>query len=137
MKYAADEFASYWPSILAAVATAASTNGTGVDCKGYSECLVVFNAILAASSAEGNVHIEESDDDSTYADITGAVFTEITPTNDDDAFVGRIDLSKHKRYLRAVLATDGANAFTGSVGFVLMNPKSGPAVQDNSTVFDV
>lgn len=137
MKYAADEFLKYAPSILAAASTTASTDGTGVDAKDYDECLVIFDAILAASNAEGNVHIEESDDDSTYTDITGAVFTEITPSNDVTSYVGRIDLRKHKRYIRAVLATDGANAFTGSVGFALINPKFGPAAQVNSTVFDV
>lgn len=137
MKYSADEFCKYAPSILAAAVTDASTDGTGVDCKGYDECLVTFDAILAAASAEGDVHIEESADNSTYADITGAVFTQITPSNDVDALVGRINLRKHKRYLRAVLATDGANAFTGAVGFVLINPKYGPATQKNTTVFDV
>jgi len=135
MKYSADEFVKYIPSILGAAVTDASTDGTGVDCRGYDECLVTFDAILAAANAEGDVHIEESDDDSTYTDIAGAVFTQITPSNDDDSLVGRIDLRKHKRYLRAVLATDGSNAFTGSVSFALIGPKYGPASQ--TAIFDV
>lgn len=135
MKYTADEFVKYMPSILGAAVTDASTDGTGVDCKGYDECLVIFDAILAAANAEGDVHIEESDDNSTFADITGAVFTQITPSNDAASMVGRIDLRTHKRYLRAVLATDGSNAFTGSVGFALINPKYGPASQ--TAIFDV
>jgi len=134
MKYTADEFVLYKPSILAAAVTDASTDGTGVDTKGYDECLVIFDAILAAANAEGDVHIEESSDDSTYTDITGAVFTQVTPSNDVASMVGRLDMRKHKRYLRAVLATDGSNAFTGSVGFALINPKAGPAVQ--TAIFD-
>jgi len=137
MKYSADDFCAYYHSILAAAVTDATTEGTTVDCKGFDEALVVFDATLAAANAEGNLKVQESSDDSTWADVAGAAFTEITPSNDADSFEGRIDLSKRSRYLRLHLTTDGSNAFTGSGGFVLIHPKYGPASHNNTVVFDV
>ena len=137
MKYAADEFCKANETLLLAANADATTAGTGVDCRGYDECLVVFNAILCAANAEANVKMQDSSDDSTYADITSAAFTEVTPTNDATTYIARIDLRKRSRYLRAHLTTDGANAVTLSVTLILINSKYGPASQTHTVAFDV
>ena len=134
MKYAAHEFAFYKPSIHASAVTDATTNGTSVDTKGYRECLVVFDARLAAANAEGDVHVEESSDDSTFTDVSSAVFVQVTPTNDVTYFVMRINLETTERYLRCVLETDGSNAFTGAMGFILSDKKYGPVSQTQTAI---
>lgn len=140
MKMTAHEWARVVKTQALAAATTAGVAGTGVDCKGYRECLVILDAILAAANAEADIKIQESSDDGdsdTYADVSGAAFTQITPANDVTYYVARIDLTKRERYLRSYATMDGSNAFTGGVFFVLMDPIVGPATQVNSTVFNV
>jgi hypothetical protein len=117
--------------------SAASTNGTGVDTLGFTECLVVFNAGLATTSAELDIHIEESADNSSFTDITDAEFGQVTAANDNTTYQGRIDLIGRKRYLRAVAATDGSNAAAGSVDFVLLGASSLPVSPANTEAFNV
>ena len=74
-----------------------SINGTGVEVLGY-DALVNLNAGTAAGTLD--VHIEESDDNVTFADWTGGTFTQVTAANDnaiyEKAYTGT------KRYIRAV-----------------------------------
>lgn len=115
--------------------SAASTDGTAVDTKGFRQALVILDAGTAAASAEADVHIESSADNSTWADISGATFAQITTANDEKVYVGSVACDLNARYLRAVVAGDGTNAVELSVVFVLMDPEVGPASQTNTVAF--
>lgn len=115
--------------------SAASTNGTAVDTKGYRKALVVLNAGTAAASAEADVSIETSADNSTWAALSGASFAQITTANDETVYVGSLDCDLNNRYVRAVNAGDGTNAVALSVTVVLLDPEVGPAAQTNTVAF--
>ncbi len=73
--------------------------GTGVDVSG-SNVIVNFISGTNGSSGTVDVHLEDSDDDSIYTDVTDGAFTQVTEANDnatyEKAYTGA------KRYLRAI-----------------------------------
>lgn len=137
MKFSADEHLKACVGLKADDHQATGpTNGTGVDTAGFDECLVVVNVGTVASGGTLDIHVEQSDDDTTYADISGAAFTQFTPSNDLSIYVGRLNLRKLKRYIRAVAVGDGSNAAEASVEFILAGAKRHPVSQVNTVVFD-
>lgn len=67
-------------SILGAAAITASANGTGVDISAF-EGAVKFTLDSSAGGGADHtldVKLQHSDDDVTYTDITGGVFTQVT-----------------------------------------------------------
>lgn len=61
----------------------ASADSDGVDISDYIGTLKIMNSINAVSGTTPtyNAKIQTSDDDSTYTDVTGAAFTEVTTTD--------------------------------------------------------
>ena len=116
--------------------SATSTDGASVDTKGYRQALVVVNAGTAAASAEADIHVEGSPDNSTWTDISGATFAQITTANDETVYVGSIACDLNPRYLRAVVAGDNTNAVELSVDIILMDPEIGPATQVQTAAFN-
>lgn len=137
MKFSADEFAGARLGLVPADYQAASTDGTGVDAKGFDECLVVLNSGTNTGAATLDIIVEDSADNSTFAAITGAAFTQLVAANDNTPYVGRIDLRKYKRYLRINAVGDAANAAIAGVMFIFLNHNQGPATQTNTVGFDV
>jgi len=139
MKYAAHEFATVRLGLVAQDLQAGSggTDGTGIDCAGFDECLVIVNSGTNTSTGSLDVIVEEAPDDSTYVAVSGAVFTQILAANDNTIYQGRIDLRKRNQYLRINAVGDGSNAAIASVSFILLNPKYGPATPTNTNVFSV
>lgn len=89
---------------------AVTTNGTGVDTRGYHQALVILNVGTVTTSLD--VKVQESSDDDTadsYADITGAAFTQVTTANDNAIYVARINLTGTERYIRIVGTGVGAS----------------------------
>lgn len=84
-------------SITPASYGAGETTGSGVDVLGYS-VLVVLQAGTCAGTLD--VHLEESDDDVTYTDVTGGAFAQVTVTNDNATYTK--EYAGGKRYVRAV-----------------------------------
>ncbi len=84
-----------------AVATA---NGVAVDTTGFDEAMVILDAGTVGASGTVNAKVQESDTSGgTYTDITGAAFTQITASNDDAIYVGRLKLGPgRKAFIRAV-----------------------------------
>lgn len=113
------------------------TNGTGVDTIGFDECVVVLNSGTNTGAGTLDVHVEESDDNLTFTDITGAAFTQVVAANDNTVYQGRIDLRGRKRYIRAVAVGDGANAAIGGVVFALHGAAVRPITPVNTEAFDV
>src|SRR5215213_7216398 len=95
-------------SLVPAVRTA-DANGTGVDTQGYEDAVLLVQAgdIDLASTDETYVfELEESDDNSTFTDVTGYDVT-ITADNEvDKVRIPELNVA-HKRYLRVVCNVGG------------------------------
>ncbi len=108
-------------SLLAPAARTASANGTGVDLKNYiGRAKVILHSTIGTGTAPTlDVKIQDSADNSTFADIDPAVaFTQVT---DAAASLQEIslDLDKVRRYGRAVTSIAGTTpSFTGNVVLV-------------------
>jgi len=140
MKFAANTFATARLGLVASDLQAGSggTDGTGIDFKGFDECLVIVNSGTNTSTGSLDVIVEEcATVGGTYAAVSGAVFTQILAANDNTIYQGRIDLRKRMRFLRINAVGDGSNAAIASVSFIALNPNQGPAVATNTNVFDV
>ena len=86
----------------------ASTNGTGVDILDYTGNMMV---ILDATKISGtdptlDVKIQESADNSTWSDISGAEFTQVTTASLEKITLNADGL---KRYIRAVATLGGTS----------------------------
>ena len=88
-------------------------NGVAIDTKGFDEVLFVVNSGTNEAGATVDIKIQEcATSGGTYADITGAAFTQITTSNDNAVYQGRVRMTPtRERYLRAVavVATDAAD----------------------------
>lgn len=93
---------------------AVTTNGTGIDTRGYHQALVILNVGTVTTTLD--VKVQESSDDDTadsYADISGAAFTQVTTANDVTVYVARINLDATERYIRVVGTGVGASQSYG------------------------
>lgn len=121
----------------AAIIDNAAATTAAVDTNGWDYCqfLVIFGAMDIAVSV---MKMRESDDDSTYADVTGLVWgtsnniagsTSTVPSSTDDnkIFVFDIDLRGRKRYMDLSLTLgDGATGTYVTVIAILSRAKDGP-----------
>ena len=109
--------------VLAAAAQRTSTlTGTGIDVLDYEG---VTLAVLNASAGTGttptlDVKLQHSDDDSTYADVTGAAFTQVTDAAETAGVqVLKVNVSDLKRYVRVIGTIAGTTpSFEFGVEFV-------------------
>ena len=132
------------PSIAIAARTTA-LNGIGVDCRGYTRALVIFN-VAAHDRTTGDetldVKIQESQDDGsvdTYADVTSAAFAQIAgqtiTATKGLTFLMDIDLTQRERWLRAVGTPAGTTPVdTYTVTILLLNPVEKPPAQDQTVI---
>lgn len=108
-------------SLVPAVRTA-SGNGTGVDTQGYNTAMVVINAgdiDLTTGDETYNFKVQDSADNSTFADITGAT---AVVTADNDTKVIRVDGlgTSVDRYIRVVATLAGTTPSCPSTATVLL-----------------
>ena len=130
-------------SIVPAVRNA-DTNGTGVDTQGYNSLTLFAVVGDSADTLSGTnkieIEMEESDDNSSYTDVsnaevegyvsatnTGTFGLINAPTGDQTTFVG--GYKGGKRYARPVLNFSGTHSTGTPIGVigVLSNPKYPPA----------
>lgn len=113
----------------------ATHNGVAVDTNGFHEALIVLDAGANGSSGTANVKVQEcAESGGTYADISGAAFTEVTEANDDAIYQGRVRITpSRKRYLRAV-AVVGVAACDLGVSIILGEANNLPAA---TPAFDI
>jgi len=114
-----------------------TVNGTGIDTLGFNEALIIVNSGINGTSGTVDVKVQESDAlASGYADISGAAFTQITESNDNTIYVGRVKLADagRKRYIRivAVVATAACDA---GVAVILGKAENLAVSQVNSVGF--
>lgn len=89
-------------------------NGTGVLVTDYVGSLAVTLTCknTAGSTPTLDIKLQESDDDSTYTDITGAVFTQVTDAGTSAATIEKIvvNVDACKKYIRAVKDIGGTSS---------------------------
>lgn len=107
----------------------ADANGTGVDTLGFSDGLLVVMAgdiDLANVDETYAINIEESDDNSTFAAVSGLT-TSVTADNQVKLVAVKNLNTTRKRYLRAVLDVGGTTpSIPLATAFILGAPYSGP-----------
>ena len=86
-------------SLAAAASNAATFNGTGVDLQDYnSPVLIVQNHGTSTGTLDGK--IQDSADNSTFADVSGLTFTQSTTTPDVKMLA--VNPAQVRRYIRYV-----------------------------------
>ena len=93
---------------------ASTATKTGVDLLSYEGSMIcVLDAEAGGSGITYAVKLQDSDDDSTYGDLSGAAFTTTTANT---ALVEKlvVDIDNCKRYVRAVITVAGGSG-TGAV----------------------
>lgn len=107
-------------NLIPTTAMTSTTTGTGIDVTDYDGRVKVVLDSTAGGGADHtmDVKLQESDDDSTYTDISGATFTQVT-----NAAVAlediHLNIGETKQYVRAVATLAGTSpAFTASVNFI-------------------
>ena len=109
--------------VLAPAAQRTTTlTGTGIDVLDYEG---VALAVLNASAGTGtdptlDVKLQHSDDDSTYADVTGGAFTQVTDVAGTAGVqVMKVNVSDLKRYVRVIGTIAGTTpSFEFGVEFI-------------------
>jgi len=109
--------------VLAAAARRTSTlTGTGIDVLAYEGvALVVLNASAGTGTTPTlDVKLQHSDDNSTYADVTGGAFTQVTDVAGSAGVqVKKINVSDLKRYVRVIGTIAGTTpSFDFGVEFI-------------------
>ncbi len=100
-----------------------TTTGTIIDTLGYTHAMVILDAGTFTSSATLDVKVCQDDavGFGSTADITGAVFTQITTSNDVAGYVGTIYLQGKERFIRCSMTHGGTGNALISGWIVLMN----------------
>ena len=115
---------TYLASLLPALARTATANGSGVDLQGSNdaegEAVVILDCAAAGAGTTPtyNVKIQDSADNSTFADVTGATFTQVTSTASQQKLT--INANDVQRYIRAVATIGGTSSpsFVASVSLL-------------------
>lgn len=124
------------PSLISAI-TAASNNGTAVNCLGYGRAAVVFHSKPTGAGTTSDCKLQEGllADGSDAADVTGGAFTQVTTALGEKLQVMNVDLSKRLQYLRVVhTGAGGSAAGQVSVEIILFNGEGKPPTQDVTPV---
>lgn len=106
-------------NLFPTAARTATANGTGVDLQQYSGdvAVVLDSAAGTGTSPTLDVKLQDSADNSTFADITGATFTQVINAASQQKIVVNKDAAR--RYVRAVATIGGTTpSFTFSVNAV-------------------
>ena len=107
---------SFRPAALTSTA-----NGTSVDTKGYNSAMVALEVgAVTGTSPTLDVKIQESSDNSTWTDVSGATFTQVTASNNSQVLRVEGLGTSRSRYLRAVATIAGTSpSFTFGCEFLL------------------
>lgn len=112
-------------ALLAPASRTASANGTGVDLKNYvgrAKVILHSAAAAAGTSPTLDVKIQDSADNSSFADLDPAVaFSQVT--NAASLQEVSLDLDKVRRYVRAVATIGGTDTPTFVSSAVLIGRK--------------
>lgn len=87
-----------------------AVNGNGVDVSAYEGKLKVTLSVGAFSGTNVDVKIQDSADDSTYADVTDGAFTSVTGANAFESIA--IDTRAVQKYIRVDISGTVTSAIT-------------------------
>ena len=119
-----------WKYLLAPI----SLNGTAatslsLDCAGFKYATIIAGSGLIGAADMDQLDLTESDDDSSYATISGSAHTDPVQTDDGILWIWNIDCRKRKRYIQ-VNCDPGAVA---TLFFVLGCLSVAAEMPDNAT----
>lgn len=104
------------------VQTAGAKNGAGVDARGYMYATFIVDIGTLGTNATIDFKVQDSADNSTFADITGKAITQQTQAGTDASnSVQKVSVvvgHESERYLRGVLTIGTATSDCGSVGYL-------------------
>jgi len=95
--------------LLVSGARTSTVTGTGVDIRPYQGALkiVLNSAAGSGTSPTLDVKIQDSEDGSSYADVSGAVFAQVTTTASTQSI--RLDTRRIRRLVRVVGTIGGTS----------------------------
>ena len=95
-------------TLLAPAARTSTTTGTGLDISTYEGLALVqlANGTTSGTSPTLDVKIQDSADNSTFADVSGYSFSQVTAALTDPSTL-KIDLRNVRQYIRAVATIGG------------------------------
>lgn len=115
--------------------TAAATNGASTDCQGFETAFAWFYSSPSGTGTTSDCKLQESSDNSSWSDVTGATFTQATTAGGAKFFTMDIKLAQRSRYLRLVhTGAGGSAAGQASGGIDLLNARYNPVSQANTAV---
>jgi len=96
-------------TLLPAADVTATGNGTGVDISGFvGTPEIIFDSGLGTGTTPTlDVKLQDSADNSTFADITGKVFTQVTGAAGNGQQTMSFDTRSTRRYIRLVKTVAG------------------------------
>ncbi|GIW70326.1 MAG: hypothetical protein KatS3mg101_1073 [Patescibacteria group bacterium] len=91
-------------------AITANANGISVDTQGYNSAAVILEVgAVSGTNPTLDVKLQESADGSTWADISGATFAQVTAANNSQILRVEGLGTSRKRYIRAVATVGGTS----------------------------
>lgn len=107
--------------------TASSTSITGTDTLQFEWITVsMYVGTVTGTTPTMDLKMQECDTlGGTYADISGAAFTQVIASNDDTLYIARIKASNVERFLRPHITISGTSpVYPMSVSMVLTGPET-------------
>lgn len=121
-------FGAEWGKLLTAgIRTdTAATNGTAVDTTASAAFgLQAYLQVFGFTGTDATVKLQDSADNASFADITGAVFTQVTGSTPQGQRIALANTATVRRYVRAsTITTGGFTSLPFAVAFI-KNPISG------------
>jgi len=115
-----------------AAGTTDITPSSGIDMQGFEGCLFIVEMGTITSSAVTSIKVQQSADDSSYADLEG---TSVTIADDDDNQIFYIDVIKPSdRYLKLIVDRGTANAVVDGITAIQYGARKAPTTHDSTTV---
>jgi len=95
-----------------------TATGTGFSRLGFDSAVFILSLGVLGAAGTVDVKVQEGDTlGGSYADITGAVFTQkVKATDDGTIWAGHLDLRGRKKFLRVICTVGGAASEVAVVG---------------------
>lgn len=97
-----------YKTLLAPLARTTTANGTGLDITGYVDDIevVLLNNTTSGTTPTLDVKIQDSADNSSFADVTGLTFSQVTAALTNPSSL-KIPANTCRQYIRAVATIGG------------------------------
>lgn len=105
---------------------AASANGSGIDTLGFNSLVFAINTGAIASAGDFGVKLQDSDDDTTYADVAAAQVQGTVPATLVASTSYKLGYVGFKRYARLAITKAGGTSIALGASAILGHPASAP-----------